>query len=111
MPDQLSLGELHFLFFVIPGFISVWSYRYSTYSDKKGDFELLGLSFFWGIVIAGLTAFLSTDKEKVMEVMKNPYAAALAFSTLGSVSAFIISLSKPKNRIKNAWKRVRSYLK
>lgn len=101
MSDQISIGDLHFLFFVIPGFVTVWSYRYATYSEKKGDFELLGLSFFWGIFIAGIVGFLPGGRDSLTELFKNPYSVTLAFSTLGSLFAFLISLFKEKSRIMN----------
>ncbi len=109
MPETPSLNDLSFLLFVIPGFITVWSYRYSTYSEKKADFELLGLSFFWGIVIAAFYGYIAKDKKEAIQLFSNnPYAACLVLSFIGSIFAFAISTWKEKNHLTDAVRWLRS---
>lgn len=106
--SDLSLSDPSSLYFVIPGFITVWSYRYATYSEKKGEFELLGLSCFWGIFIVGMYAYVLHDKSKLAELFGNPYAAALSLSAIGSLFAFVIAVSiGRKNRITDLWSRIK----
>lgn len=93
--SDVSIADINFLFFVIPGFIAVWSYRYSTYSEKKADFEYLGLSFFWGLVIAALSTLLLKNSS----LFNNPYAVSLTFSIIGLAGAFTVSVIKEKNRL------------
>ena len=45
-----AFSEQNFFIFILPGFITVWSFRYFTNSKKTGDFEFLGLAFIWGIL-------------------------------------------------------------
>lgn len=57
--DIFGMGDFNFLIFLLPGFITVWSFRYLTRSTKKGEFELIGLSFLWGMILTALLGFLS----------------------------------------------------
>jgi hypothetical protein len=62
IPDQLlKLDSYYFLLFVIPGFITVWTYRTIFKVQKKGDFEYLGLSVFWGLVIFLFSIFATKN--------------------------------------------------
>lgn len=96
--DQLSLGDINLLFFVLPGFMIVWSFRYFTHSKKTGDFELLGLSFVLGILsliaFEGYVHFIcwthwhwacqSGDAlTEIQKVLANPYGFAGIFTILG----------------------------
>jgi hypothetical protein len=110
MPD-IPISDIHYLYFIIPGFITVWSYRYFTYSKEKGNFVLLGLSFFWGIVIAALVAAPQANKETVAELMKNPYAAMLVFSAFGFIFAAAASLLKQKNRLRDVYHSVKNVVR
>jgi hypothetical protein len=98
--DQLSVGNFNFLLFVVPGFIIVWTFRYFTHSKKTGDFELLGLSFVWGLIslliyeaLVDINCWLQISwacksgnaDQEIQAVLKNPYAAALAFVLVGLV--------------------------
>lgn len=96
--DFLTIGDFNFLIFIIPGFLTVWTFRYFTQSKKRGDFELLGLSFVWGLVILVvmelLTGFLYRNNynDKIKEFLENPYAAAIALSILGISMGWIGSI-------------------
>jgi RsiW-degrading membrane proteinase PrsW (M82 family) len=85
----------NFLIFIIPGFVVVWTFRYFTDSNKKGDFEFLGLSFVWGLILLLLYEFIakftfgqSYDK-KIQELTGNLYAAAAVLSTLSVMMGFV----------------------
>ncbi len=106
--DQINLDVYHFLIFIIPGFIVVWTFRYFTGSKKDGDFEFLGLSFFWGLVVLMLFILineLSADAKKAaLKLLENPYAAAFVLSVfavaIGWVGSEIVN-SKWFKKIKN----------
>jgi H+/Cl- antiporter ClcA len=80
----------HFFLFVIPGFITVWSFRYFTDSKKSRDFEYLVLSIFWGLLMILLYELLSVvTKTQVTKLFQNPYAAAIVLSLLGLLVGWI----------------------
>lgn len=89
---QISINDLNFLLFIIPGFIIVWSFRYFTGSRKTGDFEFLGLSFFWGLTNLLLTfLYYKTfwSQEKFQTMLENPYGAVFTLSLFGFTLGWI----------------------
>jgi len=72
----------HFFLFVIPGFITVWSFRYFTDSKKRGDFEYFALSTFLGVLILFLYELVA-KKESINRVIQNPYYGVIILSVLG----------------------------
>ncbi len=86
--ENLSIGDLHFLFFIIPGFLVVWTFRYFTKPEKNGDFEFLGLSFVWGLVTLFLVEyyflFFPDGSKKLNDLFKNPYSTTLVLSFFGT---------------------------
>ncbi len=46
-----SIDLLNTFLVVVPGAMTVWSFRYFSNSNKTGDFEYLMLSVFWGAFI------------------------------------------------------------
>jgi len=80
---DFSFNINNFLIFIVPGFITVWTFRYFTKSEKKGDFEFLLLSFFWGLMSLfftelGYSILYPTDYTiKFSKLIGNPYTAAL----------------------------------
>lgn len=62
--NYLSIGDYNFLVFIIPGFLTVWVFRYFTKSNKRGDFELLGLSFVWGLIILVILGLFCQKNER-----------------------------------------------
>jgi hypothetical protein len=48
MENAISISDFNYLIFIIPGFITVWTFRYFTRSEKKGEFETIAWSFIWG---------------------------------------------------------------
>jgi hypothetical protein len=108
--DQLSLGDINLLFFVLPGFMIVWSFRYFTHSKKTGDFELLGLSFVLGILsLIGFEMYVhficwtgwhwvcpsGNALTEIQAVLANPYGFAGIFTLsgipLGWIGAWVSS--------------------
>lgn len=112
MIDQ-AIDMTTFLLFIIPGFITVWSYRYATYSEKTGEFELIGLSFFWGVTILLLVAALAPSGalNAALDDRWRLSGVAFAFSLVGGSIAFFAALFKKKNRLQSAWKYVKKWFK
>lgn len=82
---MLGQFESNYVFlFIIPGFITVWSFRYFTHSKKSGDFEYLALSLFWGLVMVLINNAV-VPKDQFDAVVANQFAAALSFSILGFI--------------------------
>ena len=47
----MTLETQAYLYIILSGFITVWTFRYLINSQKPlNDFEYLGLSVFWGLV-------------------------------------------------------------
>jgi predicted membrane protein len=81
----LTVGEFNFLIFLIPGFVTVWSFRYFSNINRKGDFEFLGLSFIWGMIILSVFGLIVQEEYRVAKLLSNPYAAAITLSLLGLI--------------------------
>lgn len=111
--ENLPIDITHFLLFAIPGLITVWAFRYFTDSKKTGDFEYLGLSFFWGLVLAGFYAQIIPSPDT--SLLANPYAASFGLSVVGFIGAFIVKavifLFKDVNSYGLTSKDIYNYLK
>jgi len=83
--EFLTIGDFNFLIFIIPGFLTVWTFRYFIRSKKRGDFELLGLSFVWGLIILIFVEFLLKKSYKIEHLLSNPYGAAIVLSIFGII--------------------------
>jgi hypothetical protein len=79
---EQSFDIFHFFLFVIPGFVTVWSFRYFTDSKKNADFEYFVLSVVWGLLILLAYELISTT-DQVNKLISNLYAAAVAQSFAG----------------------------
>ena len=88
---EQPLDLFHFFIFVIPGFITVWSFRHFIESKEKADFEYFALSVFWGLVMLLLYGLLS-KQENFIKLLKNPYFGAVALSILGALMGWIGSI-------------------
>jgi len=82
--DLTVFSEQNFLIFILPGFITVWTFRYFTNSKKSGDLEFLILSFIWGFLILLFNEWTSA-KVELDKLLQNPYAVALTFGISGFV--------------------------
>jgi hypothetical protein len=88
MFESASVDILHLFVFVIPGFITVWSFRYFTDSKKSADFEYFALSIVWGLLILVLNEAISSQ-EAFNLLINNQYAAALGSGLIGLFVGFI----------------------
>jgi L-lactate permease len=88
MPEAISTDIINLFMFVIPGFITVWSFRYFTDSKKNADFEYFALSVFWGLMILFFNELIAAQ-DKISELLKNPFATAGAFSIFGLIFGWI----------------------
>jgi hypothetical protein len=82
IPDQLlTFDSFYFLLFIIPGFITVWTFRSLSKTQSKSDFEYFALSAFWGLVM--FIIFLYTSKAKILTSIFNDfYPFTLVFSSV-----------------------------
>jgi hypothetical protein len=80
----------NFFIFVIPGFITVWSFRFFRDSKKIGEFEYFVASVFWGLITLLFFEYLPTQDEK--KLLQNPYAAAAILSFFGLLLGWIGSV-------------------
>jgi uncharacterized protein YacL len=85
MTDIFSMDQISFLLFLIPGFVTVWSFRYFTDSKKTGDFEYLILSFVVGFITATAGVGWSKVDPNFEKVLENQYAASMALSVIGLI--------------------------
>jgi len=85
---EQSFDIFHFFIFVIPGFITVWSFRYFTNSKKSADFEYFALSVFWGLLNILLYELISSQ-EQTDKLIQNPYVAATVLSIGGLIIGWI----------------------
>ena len=96
MLESASVDIAHLFIFVVPGFVTVWSFRYFTDSKKHADFEYFALSVFWGLLILSLYESI-TANELVKTLLANQYAAAIVLSGLGLICGWMGGiLSKTK---------------
>ena len=77
--DFLPINEFSFWAILIPGFITVWTFRYFAKLQKNGDFEFLGLG-----IICGLFNFLFLGILQKLGLQlpesSDPYSIALILS-------------------------------
>jgi len=77
--------------FVIPGFITVWSFRHFSGQKREGEFEYFALSVTWGLILL-LLFELIVPHNKVVDSLKNPYAGGLSLLIMGFVLGWLGSL-------------------
>ncbi len=82
---------------ILSGFVAVWMYRHISKSKEKiSEFEYLGWSAFWGLVIIFsfqlLAKLLHLDSQSFNDIFKNPFATGLLMSILGLVSGTCVGL-------------------
>ncbi len=72
------ISMFHFFIFLIPGFVTVWSYRFFSNSGKIGDFEYFAASCFWGLMMIAAYEFMclvASKRESMHNFLDNPYGA------------------------------------
>lgn len=82
---------------ILSGFVAVWMYRHFSKSQAKiSEFEYLGWSAFWGLVIIVsfqlVAKLIHVDNPAFNEVFKNPFATGLITSVLGLVGGTVMGL-------------------
>ncbi len=87
MPEP-TIDLISFFIFIVPGAITVWTYRNFTKSKKAGDFEYIALSAFWGVIIVAIQQLIA-PRGKFTEIINNQYAAAFAFSLFGFIFGWL----------------------
>jgi hypothetical protein len=88
---DLSFDLFHIFLFVIPGFITVWSFRYFAKLPKPRDFEYLSFSVFFGLVLLVVIQWLIGSAEFV-KMIGNPYAASLVLSLFGGLGSWALNI-------------------
>lgn len=83
-----NLSDIHYLLFIIPGFVLIWSYRFFAKAKPIGEFEYAALSFIWGFILVGSTGFIVRYFPKY----DNLYYFTVYFSIFGVVFGRIGSL-------------------
>jgi hypothetical protein len=91
---------------ILSGFVTVWAFRrFSAHPKaKQSDFEYLGLSAFWGLVVLLLLAWIERETpERINDLFANPFATGVVFSALGASIGFLGSSlfhrTNPLNRL------------
>lgn len=83
---------------VLSGFVAVWTYRNKTKSETNiSDFEYLGWSAFWGLIILisyqCVAKLIGVDPESLTKLFGNPFATGILMSILGLVGGFVFGCS------------------
>lgn len=82
---------------ILSGFVAVWTYRHFVKSQAKiTEFEYLGWSAFWGLIIIVLfqlwAKLINFNTPAFNEIFKNPFATGLLMSILGLVGGMVTGL-------------------
>lgn len=56
--ENFPLNSWMFWILILPGFLTVWVFRYFNRTKGAGEFEYAGLSIFWGLFILFLTSMM-----------------------------------------------------
>lgn len=88
---------------VLSGFVAVWTYRNITKSQSKiSEFEYLGWSAFWGLVIMisfQLIAKLLQPDQNLSGLFQNPFATGFIMSILGLIGGAFFALCNKNKKI------------
>jgi hypothetical protein len=81
---ELSIDTQTFFLIILSGFTLVWSFRHFSDSRKEIlDFEYLGFSAIWGVLIlAGYSWLTRAEPKRLDALIENPPAAGVALSLL-----------------------------
>jgi len=108
MSELSSVDLQHFFIFVIPGFMTIWSFRYFTDSKKTGEFELFALSFFCGLVVLMFYELISSA-ENIKKLLGNNYSAAFILSISGMIISFLAAAISRTSWYKIVIKKLKSF--
>jgi membrane protease YdiL (CAAX protease family) len=97
----MDIDIFHMFLFVIPGFVTVWSFRFFRKNEKKcGDFEYFALSVFWGLVML-LLYNLVANSEQLEKLVGNIYAAALVLSFVGFIAGCLAAITMEEGGVRD----------
>jgi len=89
----MSFDTYSFFLIGLSGFITVWTFRYLTKSEKTAEFEYICLSAFWGIAILAIwessQSIVKSSPDHIRQFLSNPYAAGFVLSFLGMIFGFV----------------------
>jgi hypothetical protein len=80
----------------------IWSFRYFSHSQSKiSDFEYVGFSSFWGVIILGIYGWLTKSHPEQLQILiSNPFAAGVVLSCLGFLMGLIFGrIFRPIRRV------------
>lgn len=112
MLNEITIDSFYFWILLLPGFALVWTFRYFTDSDKKGDFEFLGLSLFCGLlnlIYLGSLAKLGFDLSSLDSIEFLPVTALVLSGSAFGIGLISAQISKWKwfrsviNYLKSNW--------
>jgi hypothetical protein len=93
---EQSLDVFHFFIFIIPGFVTVWAYRFFTDSKSSeiGEFEYFAASCLWGMLLLAiyqLACLAVSRRALVAGLLQNPYSATsvLSLSAMALLGLFL----------------------
>lgn len=83
----MDIDSYNFFLIILGGFFAVWSYRKtSRWKRDITDFEYLGFSAFWGLLLMGLMAISSNIQNKDFGViLESPYITGSILSFGGVI--------------------------
>lgn len=95
---MFPFDNIYIYFFVIlGGFMLVRSFRVSmNYKEKLGEFEYLGLSSFWGIVILFVWSIFATktNSGSINNILEGGVLLTLIGFLLGKMAAWLLKMFK-----------------
>ncbi len=88
----MSIDTYYFFLIVLSGFAMVWSFRHFSHSPNKiSDFEYLGFSSFWGVLILAVYTWIVRNHPNQIKILiENPLAAGVILSVWGGLVGGLI---------------------
>ena len=91
----MDIDTYYFFLIILGGFMTVWSFRHFSLSRKPlGDFEYLGFSSFWGMIMLMILVQLNSGNPDLSEFLSNPFAVGSMLSVIGFIIGGILGYIK-----------------
>ena len=111
------ISMFQFFVFIIPGFVTVWSYRFFSNSGKIGEFEYFAASCFWGLMMIEVYEFLClivSKRELIHNFFNDPYSTVSIFclsllTLLGFFLGWGGSIMAKNNFLRSLINRIRKF--
>lgn len=84
-----------YILLIIPGFLTIWTYRYFTKATKLGDFEYAAWSFVWGMILLFALYYLGKIRGKEFPMIPDYSLEAFMGGVLGTGIGISILISFP----------------